>query len=428
MTAAIRVQNLSKRYQIRHGDNASYATLRDEIMHVATKPLRWLRGQRPPPTEEFWALKDVSFEVQPGEIVGVIGRNGAGKSTLLKILSRITKPTAGRVEMRGRVGSLLEVGTGFHPELTGRENIFLSGAILGMKRAEIARRFNEIVGFSGIEMFLDTPVKRYSSGMYVRLAFSVAASLESDILIVDEVLAVGDAEFQKKCLGRIGRAAIEGRTILFVSHNLAAVTGLCDRAMLFQRGQLIKSGTAKEICKHYDETITASAAESMWPDPRTAPGNNVVRIHSVRVLQDNRVTADVRMDRSIQVEISYWNMQAGTRISVGLAITTDEHVCVLSSANRDSASLGRDEWFNREAPIGLYTTRCEIPGNLLNEGRYLVTPKIFKDITDVQATVAEAICISVIDTGEMRREFFGAWDGVIRPKLAWSSEYREQSA
>ncbi|HUR52967.1 MAG TPA: ABC transporter ATP-binding protein, partial [Gemmataceae bacterium] len=227
MTPAVRVEGLGKRYRLAHGqERAQYRTLRDSLAEFAKSPFR-KRGT----VEEFWALDDVSFEVQPGEVVGIIGRNGAGKSTLLKVLSRITKPTTGRVEINGRVGSLLEVGTGFHPELTGRENIYLNGSILGMSRREIAAKFDEIVAFAEVEKFLDTPVKRYSSGMYVRLAFAVAAHLEPEILIVDEVLAVGDAEFQKKCLGKMGSlTANEGRTILFVSHQLGAIAQLCGKA------------------------------------------------------------------------------------------------------------------------------------------------------------------------------------------------------
>ena len=249
---AIRVEGLCKEYVI-GGRERSDRTFRESITDAMAAPLRRLRaiGQEPPPEERFWALKDVSFDVKPGEVVGIIGRNGAGKSTLLKILSRITAPTKGRVEIRGRVASLLEVGTGFHPELTGRENIYLNGAILGMSRAEITRKFDEIVAFAEIEKFLDTPVKRYSSGMYVRLAFAVAAHLEPEILIVDEVLAVGDAEFQKKCLGKMGEVAGGGRTVLFVCHNMCAVSTLCKRALLFSLGKLKSVRSATEAVAEY---------------------------------------------------------------------------------------------------------------------------------------------------------------------------------
>ena len=255
---AIRVENLSKRYRI-GGPQASYRTLRESLVGAVTAPLRYLRHSQSASRERetIWALKDVSFEVKRGEVVGIIGRNGAGKTTLLKILSRITEPTEGRAEIHGRVGSLLEVGTGFHPELTGRENIYLNGAILGMRKAEIDRKFDEIVAFAEIEKFLDTPVKHYSSGMYVRLAFAVAAHLEPEILLVDEVLAVGDAAFQKKCLGKMGDVAKEGRTVLFVSHNMGAVESLCMRGILLDRGQLVFDGERATAISRYLEDSQA---------------------------------------------------------------------------------------------------------------------------------------------------------------------------
>jgi lipopolysaccharide transport system ATP-binding protein len=252
MGHAIRVEGVSKRYRIRHAQARGSHTLRDELMRLAAWPARRLLRREPSGSaEDFWALKDVSFEVPEGKVVGIIGRNGAGKSTLFKVLSRITRPTAGRVTIRGRLGSLLEVGTGFHPELTGRENVFLNGAILGMTIPEIRRKFDEIVAFSEIEQFLDTPVKRYSSGMYVRLAFAVAAHLEPEILLLDEVLAVGDAGFQTKCLGKIGDVARSGRTILFVSHNMSAVNRLCERAILLDRGQVALAGPTEEVTDRY---------------------------------------------------------------------------------------------------------------------------------------------------------------------------------
>ncbi len=257
---AIRVEGLGKRYRLAHGEErAPYRTLRDSIMNFVTAPLR-KRGT----VEEFWALSDVSFEVQPGEVVGIIGRNGAGKSTLLKILSRITKPTTGRVEINGRVGSLLEVGTGFHPELTGRENIYLNGSILGMSHKEIAKKFDEIVAFAEVEKFLDTPVKRYSSGMYMRLAFAVAAHLEPEILIVDEVLAVGDATFQKKCLGKMSDLASCGRTILFVSHQMSAIQSLCSHAVLMEGGRIRNEGPKTPIIAEYIASARSTLAARAW--------------------------------------------------------------------------------------------------------------------------------------------------------------------
>lgn len=258
----IRAENLGKKYQIRHQQAGRYSALRDVLMGLVQKPFRSRRnGSDETPLEDFWALRDVDFTIERGEAVGIIGRNGAGKSTLLKILSRITEPTTGRVRLGGRVASLLEVGTGFHPELTGRENVFLNGAILGMSRGEIRRKFDEIVTFAGIERFLDTPVKRYSSGMYVRLAFAVAAHLEPEILVVDEVLAVGDAEFQRKCLGKMSEAAQGGRTVLFVSHNMAAVSSLTTRAMVLNAGKIVFDGRSDEAVERYIELAASSAAE-----------------------------------------------------------------------------------------------------------------------------------------------------------------------
>jgi lipopolysaccharide transport system ATP-binding protein len=287
MPPMIKVSNLGKRYTIRHNQpgRGGYRRFSEDLAGALTWPARKLRASlrsstnrplsaAPPKWEEFWALKDVDFEVQQGEVVGIIGRNGAGKSTLLKLLSRITEPTTGRIELNGRVASLLEVGTGFHPELTGRENIFLNGAILGMTRTEIKRKFDEIVAFAEVEKFLDTPVKRYSSGMYVRLAFAVAAHLEPEILVVDEVLAVGDAEFQKKCLGKMSEVAKGGRTVLFVSHNTAAVCALCHRAMLLQAGELKLVGDAHEIVARYaalskqESTPTLQFPEQKLEQPR----------------------------------------------------------------------------------------------------------------------------------------------------------------
>jgi lipopolysaccharide transport system ATP-binding protein len=280
MPAAIRAEGLGKCYRLaRGGQREKYQTLRESLVGAAAAPFRRRGGAPAPAWEEFWALRDVGFEVHPGEVVGVVGRNGAGKSTLLKILSRITKPTTGRVEINGRVGSLLEVGTGFHPELSGRENIYLNGSILGMSRSEIDQKFDEIVAFAEVEKFLDTPVKRYSSGMYVRLAFAVAAHLEPEILIVDEVLAVGDAAFQKKCMGKIGQVSRSGRTVMLVSHNMAAVTNLCSKAVLLESGRVTAVGTADEVVPRYLAVSRAgSAADADLSNrPRPAWAHPLIR-------------------------------------------------------------------------------------------------------------------------------------------------------
>jgi lipopolysaccharide transport system ATP-binding protein len=273
---AIRAVGVSKKYAL--GGRVPYLTLRETIMAAA----RFKRRARPDGSQEHWALKDVNFEVQRGEVVGIIGRNGAGKSTLLKVLSRITDPTTGRVEIRGRVASLLEVGTGFHPELTGRENVSLNGAILGMRRAEITRKFDEIVAFAEVEKFIDTPVKYYSSGMYLRLAFAVAAHFESEILIVDEVLAVGDQAFQQRCLGKMGDAANSGRTVLLVSHNMAAVESLCERAMLLSGGAIVAEGRVDEVVRRY-ATLGTSVLDESLADRTDRRGTGTLRFESLRL-------------------------------------------------------------------------------------------------------------------------------------------------
>jgi lipopolysaccharide transport system ATP-binding protein len=298
MKPIIRVENLSKQYKL-GADRKPYSTLRESLVESVKKPLNaFKRNAGNADANSFWALQDINFEVMPGEVVGIIGRNGAGKSTLLKILSRITEPTKGKIELYGRVGSLLEVGTGFHPELTGRENIFLNGAILGMRREEITKKFDEIVSFAEIEKFLDTPVKHYSSGMYTRLAFAVAANLEPEVLIVDEVLAVGDAEFQKKCLGKMKSVSDkEGRTVLFVSHNMAAVQTLCQKAISLHQGQIRQYGKTTKVVNDYLSTARKNQFSREWNDMQEAPGNDLVKIKSIKLVPhflENSDLIDVR--------------------------------------------------------------------------------------------------------------------------------------
>src|SRR4051812_1002995 len=276
MRPIVTVENLGKQYRL-GTQSAAYSTIRESLTN------RILGRNGGGENATIWALRDVSFEITPGEVLGIIGRNGAGKSTLLKILSRVTEPTKGRVELHGRVGSLLEIGTGFHPELTGRENIFLNGAILGMMQKEILRKFDDIVGFSEVEKFLDTPVKRYSSGMYVRLAFAVAAYLEPEILLVDEVLAVGDASFQRKCLDRMKDVGQRGRTVLFVSHNMPAITRLCDRTILLDGGTVLEDGPSHKVVGSYLRSGLGTTAEREWSTAAAAPGNDIARLRSVRV-------------------------------------------------------------------------------------------------------------------------------------------------
>ena len=334
---AIRVENLSKRYQIGRAQQR-HDTLRDALMVGLRTPLKRLRrndrGSDGHTDDAIWALRDVSFEVKHGEVLGVIGHNAAGKSTLLKILSQITEPTTGRAKIYGRVGSLLEVGTGFHPELTGRENIYLNGAILGMKRTEINRKFDAIVAFAEIEKFLDTPVKRYSSGMYVRLAFAVAAHLEPDILLVDEVLAVGDAAFQKKCLGKMGEVAKEGRTVLFVSHSMAAVNSLCPRCLLLGQGQIVLDGEIEKVIQCYLSSNVHHGEVILDPDtPRGGSGKALYE--KVRILNDQgEVTDSISMGDDLVVEMSFRCQQPVEHISFGVALRGSMQERILQCLSR----------------------------------------------------------------------------------------------
>lgn len=363
MSVAISVQSVSKRYRIRTTDRtAMYRTLRDDLANLAGAPMRLLTRRSLSPREDFWALKDVSFDVQPGDVVGIIGRNGAGKSTLLKILSRITRPTEGCVRLRGRVASLLEVGTGFHPELTGRENIFLSGAVLGMKHVEIRRRFDEIVAFAEVERFLDTPVKHYSSGMYVRLGFAVAAHLESEILIIDEVLAVGDAIFQKKCLGKMEDVASGGRTVLFVSHNMTAVKSLCQTALLIDAGQLKGCGAARTVADDYLQTAIHDANLSRTWQLENAPGSGPIKLLAIKAepLEGDRIDVESGVKISWRFRVVEPTHFVGTTIEVRTidgAVVLHEGV----DLNGESESCGDFE------------SEQVFPGELLNAGKYRVS-------------------------------------------------------
>ena len=413
----IEARNLAKRYNL----GAIGATsLREETSRLWDR----LRGVPHPDAREFWALRDVSFDVNRGEIVGVIGRNGAGKSTLLKILSRITEPTAGRAVLRGRVASLLEVGTGFHPELTGRENVFLNGAILGMTRSEVRKKFDEIVAFAEVDKFIDTPVKRYSSGMYVRLAFAVAAHLEPEILIVDEVLAVGDAAFQKKCISKMGEGKNQGVTTLIVSHNMAVVNNLCNRAILLDAGRVAAVGSVSEITLHYLTSNDATTGQASWPDPASAPGNDIVRLHSVSVLQTgiSGPTSDVDIAGDVHVEIQYWNLRPGESLYAAIWLRDSNGTFVLSSVSSHYMSLTADAWDKRPRPTGLFRSVCVLPRNFLNDSIYSVTVILGRGTTDTQITQENVVSFEVHDSGEMRKEFYGNWLGTVRPKLAWSTE------
>jgi lipopolysaccharide transport system ATP-binding protein len=379
MKPIVEVENLSKLYRlgaigassVRDSLEALFSRKRRAAARAQTNLIPSTRAGAEP--NSFWGLKDISFTIQPGEVVGIVGRNGAGKSTLLKILSRITEPTSGRAILRGRVVSLLEVGTGFHPELSGRENIYLNGAILGMKRAEITAKFDEIVAFAEVGPFLDTPVKRYSSGMYVRLAFAVAAHLEPEILVIDEVLAVGDAAFQKKCLGKMSDVARAGRTVLFVSHNLQALQSLCTRAVHLHDGRVANIGTTQAVVAEYLSSISSATGEKRWPVD-TAPGNEFCRLTALRVVTgnghgSNGAVLPSKQDLSIDVE--FVATQQNPALCVGFDLTNSEGVTVLRSYQTDGTA---ESW--PEIRMGTNHWRCVIPAGLLNGGVYFVCPRI----------------------------------------------------
>ncbi len=380
---AIRAEHLSKRYAI-GGPRAPYGSLRDSLMNALKAPTYWSRFTHRQRNREFiWALQDATFEIQKGEVLGFIGPNGAGKSTLLKILSRITAPTAGHAELHGRVGSLLEVGTGFHPELTGRDNVFLNGAILNMHRAEIQRKFDDIVQFAGVEQFLDTPVNHYSSGMRMRLAFAVAAHLEAEILLIDEVLAVGDAEFQKKCLAKIGDLAGEHRTVVFVSHNMTAVQGLCTKVIWLEKGRVVRAGHPRGVIAEYLRTGSRATMERRWDDIAAAPGNDRVRLRQARVIPRYQPDADIiSVDTPLLLEFQFWNLIEGPILKPSVALYNDQGILVFNTAPVTHAAW-RDECF----PRGLIRSACLIPGNLLNDGQYTVQLYIVEEGRGVLLTI-----------------------------------------
>ena len=419
MKSIIKVQNLGKRYSL-GAPKAAYGTLRDTLGDVVVAPLRVLKGRRRSGQTQLWAVKDVSFEVQPGEVIGIIGRNGAGKSTLLKMLSRITQPTTGRIELYGRIASLLEVGTGFHPELTGRENIYLNGAILGMTRAEIERNFDEIVTFSEVEEFIDTPVKHFSSGMYLRLAFAVAAHLQPEILIIDEVLAVGDARFQRKCLDKMQDVGRQGRTVLFVSHNMSAITRLCPRTILLDKGAVLRDGPSAQVVSAYLSSGLGTTAEREWTDISTAPGDEIVRLCAIRVRNEKAEVAhtlDIR--RPILIEMEYEVLTDGRALTPHLHFYNDEGVYAFAAGDLDP------EWRGRPRPLGRYLSTAMIPGNLLSEGTLFVGAAI-STLSSLTAHFYErdAVAFQVVDTMDgdsARGDYAGQLPGVVRPMLEWTT-------
>jgi lipopolysaccharide transport system ATP-binding protein len=430
---AIRVENLGKQYKI-GAPPERYRTLRDSLSQAATIPKKLLSSfvlrpwsgndERPRTKDEIiWALSGVSFNVRRGEVLGIVGRNGAGKSTLLKILSRVTEPSDGYAEIHGRVGSLLEVGTGFHPELTGRENIYLNGAILGMKRLEIERKFDEIVDFSGVEKFIDTPVKRYSSGMYLRLAFAVAAHMEPEILVVDEVLAVGDAEFQRKCLGKMSDVAQQGRTVLFVSHNMSAILRLTQETIVLEKGKMILRAPSPQAVDYYLTSGFAQTGEHFWQRDEIPAEAAPFCPVALRVRDPQRRVVDtVRSTEPVTIEVEYILEAPVTGLRVGVYLMTTHGEHIFTSFDTDDPQ--QYERFSAR-PAGRYTSECVIPADLLNEGRYVLginassfrVRRYFQD--------EHALSFNVDGTGAPGMQWLEPRPGPLRPRLAWQIEAKK---
>jgi lipopolysaccharide transport system ATP-binding protein len=418
---AVRVTHLRKRYRLGQAGEG-FDTLRDAIAGVAGRMVRKLRASQAAESRRtLWALDDVSFDVAPGEVVGVIGGNGAGKTTLLKLLSRITEPTAGRIELNGRVGSLLEVGTGFHPELTGRENVFLNGAILGMRRTEIAGKFDEIVAFADVERFLDTPVKHYSSGMYVRLAFSVAAHLEPEILLVDEVLAVGDAAFQRKCLGKMQEVSRGGRTVVFVSHSMPTVVRLCERAILLTNGRVAADGPPADVVACYLRSGLGTTAHRIWA-PDDAPGTAWLKLRGIRVVDEDRETAETfDMRDAVGIEIAFDVLGDGPPFIPMVVVNDDAGTHVFNAMDTDAI-------WRRPAEKGRHDVTAWIPGDLLNEGTLMVSvllASLASGKSVKHAVASDAVAFSVVDLGKggtAKGDLVGRWGGAVCPLLRWTKQ------
>ena len=427
MTTAISVKNLGKQYRIGAAQTKfKYGMLREVLVDAAMTPVRIYKamtgkGSRGTNnTSSFWALKDVSFDVEEGKVLGIVGRNGAGKSTLLKILSRVTEPTVGTVSVRGRVGSLLEVGTGFHPELTGRENIFMNGAILGMKNAEIESKFDEIVEFSEVSQFIDTPVKRYSSGMYLRLAFAVAAHLEPEILVVDEVLAVGDAEFQRKCLGKMGDVAQQGRTVLFVSHNMSAILRLTQEAIVLNKGQLMMRAPTQEAVDFYLSSGQAQAGERLW-DVEDVPASSApFRPISLKVKdRSGKVVDTVRSTEPVHIEFEYQLDAPITGLRIGFYLSTMRGEYVLASFDTDNPEMF--EKFDLRKS-GHFVSRAEIPADIFNEGRYSLGVNASSFGVRRYFMDENALAFNVDISGAPGTQWGEPRVGPVRPRLNWKIE------
>jgi len=426
---AIRVVNLGKQFRIgARSTNTGTAfgyrpMLHERIGSAIRNVFRSPFARKQARSELFWALQDVSFEVQRGQTIGIVGPNGAGKSTLLKVLSRITEPTTGYADVYGRLSSLLEVGTGFHPELTGRENIYLNAAILGMPRSQIDRKFDEIVAFAELEKFIDTPAKNYSTGMYLRLAFSVAAHLEPEILLVDEVLAVGDASFQKKCLGKMEDVAKQGRTVLFVSHNMAAIERLCQEVIWLQQGRIHQIGEAGEVVSQYLRTTLHSITEQRWDNPNMAPGNDKVRLHRVCVRPANgKTSSSINIRTPYLIEFDYWNLIPDARLDLSFHLYNEHGVMVFNQN-----TYLEPVWHGRPRPKGLFRSTCFIPGDLMNDGEYKVDLVVTSDQAISIYKHGELLCFTVLDATEMRNAWHGRWPGAVRPNLKWKTDLLESN-
>ncbi|MBN2044445.1 MAG: ABC transporter ATP-binding protein [Anaerolineales bacterium] len=415
----VKVENLGKQYKIGAVVDRS-PTLRDAIVRAVRRPVEVLRGQALPRKEIIWALRNVSFEVERGKVLGIIGRNGAGKSTLLKVLSRITEPSEGYARITGRVGSLLEVGTGFNPELTGRENIFLNGAILGMRRSEIDRKFDEIVEFSGVEKFIETPVKRYSSGMYLRLAFSVAAHLEPEILVVDEVLAVGDAEFQRRCIGKMSEVAGEGRTVLFVSHNMSAVIRLTEESIVLQNGQMVYRAPTQEAVEFYMSSGYSQSSERRWSLDEIPDSAKPFRPIALRVKDPRGNIGDVvRSIEPLTVEMEYELEEDIQGLRVGIYLLTMRGDLVFVSFDTDSGP--EYEKFGTR-PAGRYVSRCQIPADFFNEGQYVIGINASSYRVKRFFQEEHALSFSIDSMGAPGKQWPEVRMGSVRPRLNWQIE------
>jgi len=431
---SIQVENISKIYRLGVKENID-ENLGTTLLKLVKSPIKNFKKYQSlydfddvnfetqsSPDNILWALRDVSFNVKHGEILGIIGTNGAGKSTLLKLLSRITPPTCGKVKIQGRISSLLEVGTGFHPELTGRENVYLNGTILGMKKNEIDSKFDEIVDFSGVEKFLDTPVKRYSSGMRVRLAFAVAAHLEPEILIVDEVLAVGDSSFQKKCINKMQDVGKLGRTVLFVSHSMQAISRLCERVILLDAGTILQDGTPHDVIGSYLHSDQGTSACRVWQDEDKAPQGSCVRLRSVRVFDEEGIVKDCYdIYKTIGIKMEYDVLEDGKILLPNYHLFNEEGIKVFMTLDTDS------QWRGKVRPKGRYESTAWIPGNSLSEGNLFVACSVIT-INPVyqQFTENDVIAFSITDSVEgntARGDWAGDMDGVMRPLLKWTTDY-----